>query len=305
MENLRGLLPKPDPTQEAGEFVPQYIDLPPRRKTAATKNLQIGAVLLGVALNLGLCGNYLAGSRALLPLVSCLAAFTLLWVLARVRLFRQGNGVFLAIGMICLLGTTIALLEIGYRSMTGRSDTARLLAESSTPTATPADPGTSSPKSESEPPLLTKEMNIQPPPLDERVVKVLKDSKVTVGRKSYLLATGERFILDEVKDGLVIFKANELLLSLPADAVEIIGAEAAPVASAPEDETPAQVTHRAQQQAIRRYPALGVKDSPQNELFLQTYRDLRISGNDALKDPEWPLHVADSLAKREGWEASE
>lgn len=305
MENLRGLLPKPDPTQEAGEFVPQYIDLPPRRKTAATKNLQIGAVLLGVALNLGLCGNYLAGSRALLPLVSCLAAFTLLWVLARVRLFRQGNGVFLAIGMICLLGTTIALLEIGYRSMTGRSDTARILAESSTPAATPADPGTSSPKSESEPPLLTKEMNIQPPPLDARVVKVLKDSKVTVGRKSYLLATGERFILDEVKDGLVIFKANELLLSLPADAVEIIGAEAAPVASAPDDETPAQVTHRAQQQAIRRYPALGVKDSPQNELFLQTYRDLRISGNDALKDPEWPLHVADSLAKREGWEASE
>ena len=74
------------------------------------------------------------------------------------------------------------------------------------------------------------------------------------------------------------------------------------VAPAEGEETAAQVTQRAQKEALRRYPALGVKDSPANILFVETYRELRNSGSDALKDAEWPIHLADSLARREGWE---
>ncbi len=70
----------------------------------------------------------------------------------------------------------------------------------------------------------------------------------------------------------------------------------------PED---TRLTQRAQQEAVRRYAALGVKGSPENRLFLQTYEDWKSSGSELLQDPEWPLLLANLLAKREGWERSE
>jgi hypothetical protein len=139
-------------------------------------------------------------------------------------------------------------------------------------------------------------------------VKVLQDSRVLVNGKPYLIKTGELFALDSIKEGEVVFQANELRLSLPEDAVEVTGiasgASASNAAPAPVPATTSavKVTRRSQEEAVRRYPALGVKDSAENKLFVETYLDWKNSKSELLDDPEWPLLLADLLAKREGWE---
>ena len=78
---------------------------------------------------------------------------------------------------------------------------------------------------------------------------------------------------------------------------------ATPPAVEGQPETPAQITERAQKEAIRRYPALGEKDSPENQLFIETFQELKHTGaDDFFADPEWPLQLAELLAKRENWQ---
>jgi hypothetical protein len=67
-------------------------------------------------------------------------------------------------------------------------------------------------------------------------------------------------------------------------------------------ETPETVTARAQREAIRRYPALGVKNSLENQMFVSTYNEIReAGGDDFFTNPEWPIELAELLAKRERW----
>ena len=54
---------------------------------------------------------------------------------------------------------------------------------------------------------------------------------------------------------------------------------------------------------IRRYPALGVKGSLENQAFINLYTELRDNGgDDFFKNPEWPIELAELLAKRERWQ---
>ncbi len=84
-------------------------------------------------------------------------------------------------------------------------------------------------------------------------------------------------------------------------------APAAPVAAAPvdfrPDEDPVQrATRLAQEEAIRRYPALAVSGSPEHSLYLDAYNELaRLRKFEFFKDPQWPLRIADLVAAREGW----
>lgn len=304
IENLRGLLPK-QPMEQRGaqksaeeEFAPKYVELP-RGQDSGGRNLRWGLLTLLIAIGLLAWALSSAGPRALMPLAICLATFITLWVIARARLLRQRNGVFLALGIVCLLGALASMVERALpRASKQRVPIAD--AEATAQTAPPAPPA------EPEAPLLTKEFSVLPPPDSIAHVEVLQDSPVLVGRKRYLIKAGERFALEEVKANEVFFLANELRVALPVDAVRIV-ADKTPGASMPPPppptlpETPVQVTARAQLEAVRRYPALGVKDSPENQLFLEAYRELRNSGSNLLKDPEWPVHLADSLARQEGW----
>jgi hypothetical protein len=76
----------------------------------------------------------------------------------------------------------------------------------------------------------------------------------------------------------------------------------APKADTKGDAELAEVTRNSQQEAMRRYPALSVKDSLENAVFISTYKQLREAGSDEFfADPKWPMTLADMLAKREGW----
>jgi hypothetical protein len=263
----------------------------------------------------------LAGARAALTLGTCLATTAALHALARARLLRQRNGGFLALAVVCVLGVGIALLEEAW--MTSRTQVAaREAAEGMKSDAAATGNKPASSRTTPEPPLLTKSFNIAPPePGRGQQVKVLKDSQLLIDGKVYLLKVGEVFPLVESVAGEVRFAAGEHQIALPSDAVEILGrpdpgvAAALPAAGAeprgaipqPTEpltpQTPSQINERAQREAIRRYPAIGVKDSPENELFLSTIQEMRNIGADGFfRNPEWPLHLAEQLARREGWE---
>ena len=62
------------------------------------------------------------------------------------------------------------------------------------------------------------------------------------------------------------------------------------------------VTLGAKNEASRRYPALSVKDSVENTLFVAAYRKYKDEGKGAFfSNPEWPLELAEILATRHHW----
>ncbi len=306
METPSEPLPKQNnelrPARPAGSGLSSLdVELPHRRELPGRRNLQLGILSLIAAAGLIVVGIFFMGSRALVPVATALATLTLLWLLARGRLLRQRNGIFLALGLVCLMGATVALFERAY--VVGAEMARARVAQSRQRAQNKIPP----PTLDAKPALLSAEMGV--PPVDTasvRAVRVLKDSTVAVDQKAYLVKAGEVFPYHSQQGGEVVFSINDMLLSLPTDAVEIFGGRAsAPVpvtnVAKPEPETVAQVTRRAQIEVMRRFPALGVKDSPENEMFVEMYRELRNSGNSLLKDPEWPLHIAETLAEREGW----
>jgi hypothetical protein len=54
----------------------------------------------------------------------------------------------------------------------------------------------------------------------------------------------------------------------------------------------------AQKEAVRRYPPLGVPNSPLNHAFLARYQQIKVSNPGYLRDPSWPLRLADEVAQQ-------
>jgi hypothetical protein len=311
-ESLRKFLPKSekDPGRKSAEpFVPQYVELPRRPGHVGNRNLIVGGLMLFLSLVGIAIAASLFGPRGIVPVLITLGTLILLWIVARVHLLRQRHGLFVALGLVALFGAAIPFVEQAWRSARGRMNSNPSAVSHSTDTESAA------PLQEEAVPLLTEELGV--PPADSsasRVVRVLKDSRVLVGRKPYLIKAGEVFPFDSTRDNEVVFQAKELRLSLPVDAVEVFGPTSdSAIASTPAvvpslpagpPATPAsaETTRNAQREAVRRYPALALKDSAENKLFVETYRDLKSHNSELLEDPEWPLVLADLLAKREGWE---
>lgn len=329
-ETLHTLRPKPETRpvarserQESSEaFEPRYVEIPRRRRVqiAAERNLKWGLAVLLLALGLLGAALIVNGARALLPIVVCLITFTILWAMARLRVFHQRNGVFFATAIICLLGSIIPLVERAYIQLdrmvhapVADASAATLAAVNQATEITP----------ESEPPALVEAFKIKPP-VDAAIdlVRVTDDIKVMVDRKPYLLRSGDTFALDDVKDGQVTFRANDLRLSLPEQAVELLPprrpepafVNAAPVKPADlppppprvsDQEPAADITARANSEVMRRYPKVGVKDSPENQLFVERFNEFKKDRPEFFDEPEWPIYLAEGLAKEQGWQRAQ
>ena len=173
-------------------------------------------------------------------------------------------------------------------------------------------------------PRLTDSFVIETPNAEsDDYVRVIRDSTVAIDGKTYRVAIGELFPLFRVADEEIIVNGRDFLISLPPDILEVIRKQrpnenendftqlSAIAHSAPETESVtndefshvdrAEITRNAQADAIKRYPALGIKDTRENRAFLETYKRLKSSESDLLNDPEWPLQLAEALAEREGW----
>jgi hypothetical protein len=258
----------------------------------------------------------LVGSKAMISVATCLLTFTALFVLTRMHVFRQRNGGFLAVGLVCLIGAAVPLLESAF---TAAKTFVSIRATGSSSALHVDEPA----------PLLTQSFALPQPSADARQVKVLRDSRVVIAGKAFEIKAGDRFPFIGTKGDETTFGVRDLNVSLPSSVVEVVdpkavakevtGASANPVAStastgaAPktaaksktggsEDAELAEITRSAQQEAMRRYPALALKDSIENAMFVSTYKQLRDAGSDNFfSNPEWPIELAELLAKREGW----
>jgi hypothetical protein len=297
------------------KIVPRYVHAPALRDHGlGPRNLFWGVALLFVALVMLVVAIFLAGAMAMVSVATCLLTFTALFVLARLHVFRQRNGGFLALGMICLIGAAIPLAEKGFSLAKGAVDSHM----------TASKPVVTLHLDEADPPLLINSFALSKPQGDGKQVNVVRDSRVVIAEKPFLIKAGDRFPLLGIKGDDTTFAVRDLQVSLPSSVVEIIdpkalakgvssapanpAAASPPAAKAPAKSEPlddvalAQITRSAQEEAMRRYPALAIKDSLENAMYISTYKAFRDAGNDEFfAKPEWPIELAELLAQREGW----
>ena len=323
--------PRVEGAHPASEFEPRYVDVPRRRRAqlAAERNLKWGLAVLLLALGLIGAALIVSGPRALVPIVICLVTLTILWTMARLRVFHQRNGVFFATALVCLLGAAIPMVERGYVELDRMAhapsvDPAPIAA---TVEARPAPEKAPEPVAAFEPnlnlPSLVDSLKVpEPTDPDANLVRIVESTKVMVGRKAYMLNAGDTFTLEEIKNGQVFFRANELRLSVPERAVELMAPatpESAAVADAQPQMRPPAVqprrleshvsdkdidgasTARAQEEAVRRYPGIGQKGSVENALYLEEYKRLQQERPEFFEDEDWPLYLAEGVAKTQGW----
>ena len=297
------------------KLVPRYVHAPALRDHGlGPRNLFWGVALLVVALIMLVVAIFLSGAQAMVSVATCLLTFTALFVLTRLHVFRQRNGGFLALGLVCLIGASIPLVEKAYSAAKG-------IVGSRNPSASPV---VALHSDEPDTPLLSQSFALPPPKGDGKQVKVLRDSRVVIADKPFLIKAGDRFPLVGAKGDQTTFAVRDLHVSLPSNVVEVVdptalakGVNSTPAtlpgtaATAPksgakgnaaEDAELTELTRNAQQEAMRRYPALAIKDSLENAMYVSTYKTLRDSGSDDFfANPEWPIELAELLAKREGW----
>jgi hypothetical protein len=91
----------------------RFVEHPGRRRAwrAGQRNLAWGIAFLFAALSVLGVALFIGGARAMLPLLLSVLSFTALWVLARMKIFAQRNGVFFSLAIVALLGALAALLE--------------------------------------------------------------------------------------------------------------------------------------------------------------------------------------------------
>ncbi len=309
--------PLSDPPAERGEsFRPQYVSLHALREHGhGPRNLAWGVVTLVLALLLVGASLFVAASRALLPLLTCLITFTALFVLARMHVFRQRNGGFLALGIVAVFGAAMPLIELAFHSIEEFVKNRPVSVPSAANVSAPGSGTHSSAAPSGEILALTEAFALPlPDPKAGPRVRIVKDAHVTVEGKTYLVRAGDEFAFASRKGREVTVAARDLLIAIPSDATEVIEEKAllpaksapvakAPVVAEPPEETPAQRTANAQREAMARYPALGIKGSLENQMFVNLYTELRDNGgDDFFTNPEWPLELAELLAKREHWQ---
>jgi hypothetical protein len=305
------------PASEGDEYAPRYVEVPRRYDATHSRNLAFGGGALFLALLFGGAALFIVGPRAIVPLAACLVTFLILYVLARLEIFREVHGAFLALGVVCLVGSVFALAERAFHGLDG-SYWMQLAAPpvQRVPAATPTP--------ERGPALLTEAFALTPPdPAAGPRGKALKDTRVLIEGRPFQIKAGDVFALVGVRGEKATLRARDLHIDLPVTAVEILeeattGTVAAaepreekraplpepeaPPAKEPIDPAAVQATRSAQNEAVKRYPALGIEGSRENSVFVSTFRSIKESGDaEFFKNPEWPLELAELLAKRQGW----
>jgi len=310
--------------ERSEKFTPRYVDLSSLRDRGnGPRNLVWGSITFFLAILVFSLAVFVGGPRAAMVLAICLLTFGTLFVLSRLHLFRQRNGGFLAVAIVCLLGSILALVERGFAAAdTILKHPTMAVSASTIPQATIG-----------EVPLLTQAFALKAPDAKKRQVRILKDSRVVIEERPFAIKAGDVFALLESKGEETTFAVRDLRVALPSNVVEVLepvaevkkasvsnddssatttqetkpksaapaSKAAVPAIAAAKDEM-TQLFEIAQREAVRRYTALAVKDSRENKLFNASWRQKKNTGEDEFfANPDWPIILADELAKQEGW----
>lgn len=275
-------------------------------------NLAVAAGLLSGAFLLFWMGSYLANHVALRALVASFGTFALVWVLYRVRIFHRPHGGLIAAGAVALFAAALPFVERGFKKLdhvakTGlggesekpAGESAAQLPVPTRETAPPAPVASvpSTPQPQPEDDVVRELIAPEPDASAGKLITVLRDVQITMPNgKKYRIREGSRFPYTKFEDGLVTFQASGQDATINGTDVKFGGASR---------ETPREITQLAQVEAMRRYPALGVKGSDENQLYLARVADLKNEMPDLMKDPHWPLLIAEELAAHEGWKRAD
>ncbi|MEO6785337.1 MAG: hypothetical protein ABI318_04315 [Chthoniobacteraceae bacterium] len=271
------------------------------------RNLALGAGLLLSAFLIFWMGLYLPNHVALRTLVASFGTFALVWVLYRVRIFRRPHGGLIAAGSVALFAAVLPFVERMVKQLDSAARTS-LAGETVKPADETANtlpvptrqslseapvPRTEAPQ-EDEP--VRELIAPAPDPSAGKLIRVMQDAKVSIHGRKFLIRSGSEFPLKEFKDGTVTFQAGSQEVTINADMIKFIGKSM---------ETPAQITKLAEFELMRRYPAVGKKDSPENELFLERIKELKVTLPELFNNPRWPFDLGEQLAVQEGWKRAD
>ncbi len=269
----------------------------------AIRNLAIGLAAFLVTAVVLTMAIFLSWSHALVGLVVAVLALGILWLLWRLGLHQQPYGFFLSLSLVCLVAATIPMTYGMINFIRTHQPPAAALPRAPTlpsPTPTPQTVAGVLLLSEKYPPPAFD-------PTQDAHVKLLRDADVQVAGESYHIRAGETFpLLEQIGEDLLI-RAGSEAVPLSTKVARVIAADGAVAPGTAKAETPDDQAARtarlkaAQAQALRMYPALGIKDTRENKAFIAAYEQMKETSPQALDDPEWPLHLAKALAESHDW----
>jgi hypothetical protein len=303
-------MPQTEAQSEPSTQLTRYVDHPGRRRAirSGRRNLAWGVAFLFAAVCICGIALYVGGARALLAPLLFLICFTALWVLARMKVFSQRNGVFFGLTVAVLLGASVALLEqawfiLGKRSLLG--------AKAGEPNVTLTPSTQDSSTATSAHPLLTRSLKYEEPDPSLPRVRASRDFDISIGGRIYSIRKGDSFQLRDEKNGEYVIVAGEFLARVPLDSMDQLTPELTQNAGArPVDDGKGaiekaesdKIQSKARAEAVRRFPGLSQVGSSENKLFLEAYNDLKKRNSELLEDPAWPIRLAEILAQRYSWQ---
>ena len=279
----------------------------PQGIPADVANLALAGGLLLSAFLIFWMGLYLANHVAMLSLAASFGTFALVWVLYRLRVFHRPHGGLIVAGSVALFAAALPFIGRGFQKLDHAAKTGLAGEQAKPESESAAQLPVPTRQTIPEPPVpvapappedeTIRELNAPAPnPTAGKIIVVMQDSRVTINGRKYLIREGSRFPYTQVSDGKVTFQAGNQDVTIDSEMVKFTGAS---------KETPKEITQLAQAEAMRRYPALGVKDSDENQLYLARVADLKTEMPDFMKDPHWPLILAEQLAEHEGWKRAD
>ena len=270
-------------------------------------NLALAAGLLLSAFLIFWMGLYLANHVAMLSLLASFGTFALVYVLHRLRVFHRPHGGLIATGAVALFAAALPFIGRGFQKLDHAAKTGlagepakpegEMAAQLPVPTRqTIPEPPVPTAPAPQEDDVVRELIAPTPDPSAGRLIRVIQDAKVSINGRKFLIRAGSEFPLKEFKDGTVTFQAGNQEVTIDSAMVKFTGKS---------KETPEEIRKLAEAEAMRRYPAIGVKDSDENQLYLTRVADLKSEMPDLMKDPHWPLLIAEQLAAQEGWKRAD
>lgn len=326
-----------EPSRPAAAEKPRYVDVPVSPEQArAQRNLAWGVVCLMVTLIGVWIGFKLDPSGTLKCLAASLGTFGVLWLLYNFQIFRQRHGQFLGLGLAALLGGLLPLIAAALGSLDRLADERladrargdgrdmRFMAPPPVPTAANApaapqapelwpesDGGPAAPafrQATEMPPMAARNSRddgqvrdlVSPPPdlAAGKIITIKEDCIVPIDGQKFRLKEGDNFNYTNFEDGIVTFLANGKEIQIGFENVRFIGRSR---------EDKERINKMAWEEAFNRYPALRDEKSPENRLLNATWPKMEAEpdGVEFLKDPRWPVILADQLAKEHQWVTSD
>ena len=289
------------------------VEKPTRPKTETEgvpvdlSNLALGAGLLLSAFLIFWMGLYLSNHVALRTVVASFGTFALVWVLYRLRIFHRPHGGLIVAGSVALFAATLPFIERGFQKLdrAARAGLGGELEKSAAESAEGLPVPTRQKMPELPPPTIpappeddTVRELITPAPDSSvgKIILVKQDAKVLIAGKKFLIHAGSKYPFKKLEDGMVAFLAGDQEVTIDFAMVSFVG---------PSKETPEEITKLAKTELMRRYPAIGVKNSPENEMFVDRINELKVELPDIFTNPRWPLEIGEQLAAQEGWKRAD